>query len=484
METLSVGSIKIKFPFEKKETALKYQELLLQSPEFYQLLFKEEQVIITETSDISEFKKLILTKVEDFFNNLEASEATLKATLLKYHLTKKNNFWSQYGVRTPYKGSAFYLLAAHFYNQANPDNKISPTILFERSKEDVKTLENWLENDRESNFALLDDLIEQQKIEFTSPLSMCYDKFLAENFSHVLTTMGAYYRLFLKEFEKTPSRLYRTPSLSKEELENYIRHFLVKTDPSLNWLTMYETSRQDGKLIFDKKARHLTILYKYKNSLYAELTKTIIDFIPMTYFLIKFIQEEQKNTGKTNEYVSEFCSTYYEELAEEFLREKDYNAKLINILEGCRHQEIVEIYKEISPIMALIAEKIDTGEPLTYTNVAAAALNEDSLVHQAFFGDETTSNKYRLTDITKMCKKINMQLLNGKGYQPLSHFSFLIGNYLAHITLQNNEGEYYHENIVSLVNNSTHQDLGKLAEKLNLDQALRPIRPKQKIKKD
>ena len=49
---------------------------------------------------------------------------------------------------------------------------------------------------------------------------------------------------------------------------------------------------------------------------------------------------------------------------------------------------------------------------------------------------------------------------------------------------RNNDGNYYNKDIVSLVNSKTSTDLEQLAENLNLDQALRPNKVKEKIKKD
>ena len=490
MEKITIENINIEYEKEHEETALELKKILADSKELYAKLYSGETINLEENMpsklyipSIEEFKKATLSRLPSFFESLTEDESEIRARLLQYHLTNKNNFWSRYALNKTYHGKSFYLLVSHFYNKEQA-TKIPSTILFEQTPEEMKVLEEWLENDRETNFALLNLLIEREKTDLTSSISPDYDSFLAENFTSILKTLGAYYRLVLKEALENNKSFYFTPSLSQEGLENYCRHFLLKIDPSLEWLIMYEKSRRKEKITFNPKTNYAQIDYKESRPLKVELTKTIIDFIPMTYLLIKYLSEEQKIDHKSSNSVSKFSRIYYEELAEQFLREQNYNEKLMDLLVICRHKETATTYEEIAPILALIAAKKESTEPLTYENVFLEALNPTSLIHQAFFPAGLSSDKYKITDVSKICQQLNIKLLSD-GFSPvIKKLNSVIGDYLAHTMTRNNNGNYYDENIVALVNSKTSTSLEQLAESLNLDQALRPIKVKEKIKKD
>ena len=247
---------------------------------------------------------------------------------------------------------------------------------------------------------------------------------------------------------------------------------------------MYEKARREGKITFDTKTHYAQLDYKASRPLKVELTKTIIDFIPMTYLLIKYLSEEQKIDHKSSNSVSKFSRIYYEELAEQFLRENGYNEKLMDLLTVCRHKETATIYEEIAPILALIAAKKESREPLTYENVLLEALTPNSLIYQTFFKAGLTSDEYKITDISKICQQLNIKLLSNDFSPVVKKLNTVIGDYLAHTMTRNNDGNYYNKDIVSLVNSKTSTDLEQLAENLNLDQALRPNKVKEKIKKD
>lgn len=489
MEKITIGTIEIEYAEKHLEKALELKKILVNSKELYEELFSGETISLEENTkdklyipSLEEFKKNTLKRLPMFFENIAENESEIRAGLLQLYLAEQNNFWSKYNVNKPYHGTAFYLLVSYFYNKEHTTGQIPNTILFEQTPEERKTLEEWLENDRKANFDLLNLLIEREKVYFTSPIFPNYDDFLVTNFPDILKTLGAYYRLVLKE--ENNKRVYFTPPLSQDGLENYCRHFLLKIDPSWKWLIMYEKARREERIVFDSKSHHLQINYKKTRPIKAELTKTIIDFIPMTYFLIKYLSEEQKEDNKSSNSVSKFCRIYYEELAEQFLREKGYNEKLMDLLVACRHKEIATIYEEIAPVLALIATKEESQEPLTYENVLLDALDQTSLVHQAFFPDGLESKDYKITDVTKICHQLNIKLLSDDFSPVIQKLNSVIGDYLAYTITRNNDGNYYDENVVSLVNSPTITDLRQLAEQLNLDSALRPSKTHKKIKKD
>lgn len=490
MEKITVGNISIEYEKEHLETALELKKVLTDSNELFEELFPGETISLEKNSpgklsisSIEEFQKVTLSRLPNFFETIAENESEIRARLLQHYLTNKHNFWSKYALNKTYRGKAFYLLISHFYNKSQII-KIPSTILFEQTPEEKKVLEEWLENDRETNFALLSLLIEREKADLTCSISPDYDNFLDENFSSILKTLETYYRLVLKEALENNKSFYFTPSLSQKELENYCRHFLLKTDPSLEWLIMYEKARREGKITFDTKTHYAQLDYKASRPLKVELTKTIIDFIPMTYLLIKYLSEEQKIDHKSSNSVSKFSRIYYEELAEQFLRENGYNEKLMDLLTVCRHKETATIYEEIAPILALIAAKKESREPLTYENVLLEALTPNSLIYQTFFKAGLTSDEYKITDISKICQQLNMKLLSDDFSPVVKKLNTVIGDYLAHTMTRNNDGNYYNKDIVSLVNSKTSTDLEQLAENLNLDQALRPNKVKEKIKKD
>ena len=156
----------------------------------------------------------------------------------------------------------------------------------------------------------------------------------------------------------------------------------------------------------------------------------------------------------------------------------------MDLLTVCRHKETATIYEEISPILALIAAKKESREPLTYENVLLEALTPNSLIYQTFFKAGLTSDEYKITDISKICQQLNIKLLSDDFSPVVKKLNTVIGDYLAHTMTRNNDGNYYNKDIVSLVNSKTSTDLEQLAENLNLDQALRPNKVKEKIKKD
>ena len=108
----------------------------------------------------------------------------------------------------------------------------------------------------------------------------------------------------------------------------------------------------------------------------------------------------------------------------------------------------------------------------------------NSLIYQTFFKAGLTSDEYKITDISKICQQLNIKLLSNDFSPVVKKLNTVIGDYLAHTMTRNNDGNYYNKDIVSLVNSKTSTDLEQLAENLNLDQALRPNKVKEKIKKD
>ena len=243
-------------------------------------------------------------------------------------------------------------------------------------------------------------------------------KFCLENFD----TFTRLLQVFKNSSEFKNINVTEYDRLSKNQLNAYVKEFLLKVEPTGKWYKLYNGFVRQGKIKVVNPGEDWEYVKEGRIELInAPLENNISDFPKIIHEFIHVIGATKfPNNYSTNYYSDEIASIYYEKLACLFLESKKYDKKQVNSLFENRLSHSIcvcdllitllmymQVYLDNKNIKEEIYEDADTA----IDNVNKLFVLNSSALTQGimyvlgeFFSQEALEKNLSMTEFAENCK--------------------------------------------------------------------------------
>ena len=402
-----------------------------------------------QVSSYEDFKDFINSRLEEYLTKLKESLSknadTNEVVYLKFLLLEKYNVLKNYSPAFAerddlevYINSMYTLAASSYYN--NQTDLLN--FMFELpEKEKEKILKDLLEKRR---FDLLNHLLQEQYdlIVQSTDSSEEYDTFLKNNMSEIISIAQLDFlngNIIIPQEKKKVD----LPKLSRKELENLVREFLIEIDPSLKWIKIYNEALLEERIVYGRlnpkdKVEWCCTPYNGKRHIAAPLTGTIRDFRCMIHELIHYIAmlnipiEELPSPS-----LDEYPSIVFETLAINFLKKKGYSKEVIDNLKEERILWTQDNIFDITPTLKMINEFVTEG-PITYEKEQLRNKRLQTLIDETLDPNlKEKVEKVAQTSDESIIDKIDFEIMFilSAPLAVLEEYPYILGRYLSTKTL-------------------------------------------------
>ncbi len=370
MKTLKANEITIEYTNDKEQDAKTLQLLLITNYMFFSEFLgaypiirigetneslKEQDTL--EVKDLEELKELLVGFLPYYINKLQikgddASLTSLLRIILinKYLDADDNTLGIKKEEISLYLESIYSLIAIDYYE--TPEEMIKS--IMDLNKDEKKKLRNYLNSKYRLN--LLNELLKEQ-IDYLHQASTHknQENFMVENIDELLEHTSQ--ELLSISFER--KKEVEMPSLSEQELDYLIKEFLIKIDPSLNWLKEYEKLKRTKRIKPGKEWNCAPD--KGKWVINTNLTHTIEDFRCFIHEFMHYITVKNQKKDNNPIALKEFPSIYFETLGLNFLREKGYPEESTEYMLDERNEWTEENVFNLYLILGLLSTYLKDG---------------------------------------------------------------------------------------------------------------------------
>ena len=352
-----VKIIPIEYDEKNKEEALKIEKMLKKNSLIFHCLFAEvEKITFLESSNlncikISNFDDLkaetshsiprhIALMINQIMMN---SEEPIGVTFLQTMILDKIDGFKNYsldivGDEKESYVNLIYTLAAmgYYFNQETPEKIVD--FVYYLPQDEKQKIYTWLKD--KHRYDLFNHLlVEQYKILIQENEDYeIHDKFLANNLDKVIQIAQDSY-VNNKLYTLQPNQCLDDVKLSKKELNKLFGEFLLKIDPSLKWLKIYNELHKENKIIYEPTTKdnqkEWRCIEKEEGEYYilAPLEGTIRDFRNLTHEFAHYISLiGVKEVDYLQPSIKEFPSLFFEMYISNFLKDKGYSEEIIDHL--------------------------------------------------------------------------------------------------------------------------------------------------------
>lgn len=455
---LKTEIIDIEYTQKDEKEVRKIQEAIEKNSLFFKDLTRPHTKIsflnepnTIQVSSYNDFKEYIKTKLPSFLKDLQ--EALSKTNemndivYLKFIMLDKldslKNYSPAFAEREDlhlYVNSMYSLLAAGHYD--NIDDLVN-FILELPDQEKDKLLTSSLDKNR---FGLLNHLLEEQiqlMIQSDDPDTE-YDSFLRNHMPEILS-IGQ--QDFMQGNILIPSEeegKYNFPKLSRIELMQLCREFLIKIDPSLKWLKIFNEALEQNRIVFGKiyPEDHIEWCctpYNGQRCIAAPLSGDVRDFRRMMHEFAHYVSLYNVPV----DYIpaptlDEYPSIVLETLAINFLKTKGYSDEVIEELIKERVLWTQDNIFDITPTLGYLNEYVTNG-PITFEKEQQKNAHLQSFIDNGL--DEDL--KYKVTQVVQTddesikakCDFEIMTILFAPTFI-LDEYPYVLGRYLSTKTLE------------------------------------------------
>lgn len=378
---LQTTVLPIEYDDKHKQEAEQLKELLERNQMLFQMFLtgqkkisfldiNEEDTIYIES--IEDLKKLlsniIPTYMEILHKQVYSNGNNMDTDLLRMLLVDIISSKEESGIdKTISKdinlniNTIYALVAMSYYNDEELINFIfNPTGL---EKEKILKLLNAKER-----YNLMNMLLEEEYQKILELEQLENDDYLKTHLEELLELS----ELDIEErFKLSKGKESNFPKLTKEELDKLCVEFLIKIDPSLKWLKIYNKLKENNNILYgeefpDSCSKWGCVETTEEVYIYAPLEGNISDFM---YFIHEFthcITLMHKEKGECiPSSIQEFPSIFFEKCATSFLREKGYSDETVAALEEQRVIATLGNKSDISPSLRYLIDYLTKG-PITF----------------------------------------------------------------------------------------------------------------------
>ena len=234
---------------------------------------------------------------------------------------------------------------------------------------DSDVLFNWLKE--KAKYLLLDDMMLHmfngliKNDEEDNEIKLRYaDPFFVSNILELRNIMLKYGKTINENKEEI-----KLSKMKDYQVANMVRDILSEVDPSLEWLNIYEEMINENRILYvnlltDKQREILEgklgvdlnhedgnffIYLKATNEAYVLLnyTGTIADVATTIHEVIHYISRYKNNFEEEEPILREFCSTFFELYAYNYLEKMGYDKKEISMINKDRTNNVVRYLDDV-----------------------------------------------------------------------------------------------------------------------------------------
>ena len=260
--------------------------------------------------------------------------------------------------------NTIYSLVGYTYYEEQKVNLID--FIFNPTGSEKEKIFKWL--NRKERYNLMNMLLEEEYQKILELEQVENEDYLRTHLEELLELT----ELDIEErFKLTKGKHSNFPKLTQEELDKLCIEFLIKIDPSLKWLKIYNKLKENNNILYgeefpDPCSKWGCIETTEEVYIYAPLEGNISDFM---YFIHEFdhcISLIHKEKGECiPSSIQEFPPIFFERIATTFLREKGYCDKDVTSLEEQRLISTQSNKSDISPSLRYLIDYLNKG-PITY----------------------------------------------------------------------------------------------------------------------
>lgn len=266
------------------------------------------------------------------------------------------------------------------------------------------------------------------------------------------------YKNKIKDFTCTNSK--DISSVSKNETINMVKEILVKIDPNMEWLSIYEEAINNNKIIYlnelteeekdnlktklgissIKDITNSCLFLSDQDYIFLTYTNTLYD-IPATVHEIVHYIVKKNNSANELPILREFPSIFFEQYAINYLSNLGYKKQEIDALNQIRIVDTFSGINDIEDLLHYLIMLIDNGhiseklDKRMYNkelkalkrNLSKKEIDSIILENPTFFDVDTNCNK--------RCDKVTYDLILNP-YILSSYYPYIIGSYLADIGIE------------------------------------------------
>ena len=437
MKTLNTNYIVIEYDQDKEDEAKRLKGILDKNEMFFSEFLNAYPIIrisnsnepltdkeTLEVESIDELKELLVILIPYYINklNVKGDDQSL-ITFLKILLANKYKAFENYNIKITeeelpiYIESIYSLVAIDYYE--TPEEVIES--LFNMNIDEKKKLFEYL-NTKYRNH-LLNELLQEQVRYLTEASEYKQqDNFVIDNIDALLE----YTSEEILSIDLNNQQSIKMPGLSEKGLDDLIKEFLIKTDPSLKWLKEYEEMKKNHQI---KPGDAWNCANEDKWVINTKLTHTIEDFRCFIHEFIHYITVKNKKEEVLPIATKEFPSIYFETLAIKFLEEKGYSKDATNYMLNERNKWTEENVYDLYLMLGLLSNYL-TNQEVTIENEADRRLQISEELKRKI--PEDLSFFYDISS-----KQINYSFDIANGYFILypesiyEEYPYITGTYLA-----------------------------------------------------
>lgn len=484
---LQTTVLPIEYDEEHKQEAEQLKELLERNQMLFQMFLtgqkkisfldiKEEDTIYIES--IEALKKLlsniIPTYMEILHKQVYSNGNNMDTDLLRMLLVDIISSKEESGIdKTISKDinlniNTIYALVAmsHYNDEELIDFIFNPTGL---EKEKIFKLLNAKER-----YNLMNMLLEEEYQKILELEKLENDDYLRTHLEELLELS----ELDIEErFKLSKGKESNFPKLTKEELDKLCVEFLIKIDPSLKWLKIYNKLKENNNILYgeefpDSCSKWGCVETTEEVYIYAPLEGNISDFM---YFIHEFthcITLMNKEKGECiPSSIQEFPSIFFEKCANSFLREKGYSDETVAALEEQRVIATLGNKSDISPSLRYLIDYLTKG-PITFEQEKEKmdrirnAIPEDLPKEM----QELLNNIMSTQDEENVHKKVDVEnsFLIEHPDCIFEEYPYIIGYELAEATMfKVSDNPMLIYTVLSITENLTKENYASVMQKLN-----------------
>lgn len=438
--TINTKIIDIEYEEKDYLEAKKISEDITRNYLFFQKLvepFKTISFINTpntiQVTSYEDFKNYIKSRLQDIISDIKISKENNEVIYLKFILLNKIDALINHSPQLAtleelyaYINLIYSILAVDYYEDI--DDYLEFISKLPEAEEEKLIKKLYAKN----TFELLNHLLEEQYelIVHTQEENGEYDSFLKNNMEEMLLIS----QLDCMQEQTLSYDEEDLPKLNKEDLEELVREFLRKIDPSLKWLNIYNEALKENRIIYGTIPNNNNgwscIPYNGRRCIVAPLSGNIRDFRRMIHELVHYISTLDLPLDKiTPPALDEYPSIVFETIAIEYLKIKGYDEKTIQILLQERISRTQDNISDIVPTLELLTEFINEG-PITLESEKKKAREL-----QTFLSDNKIQEP---VDEEKILDKIDCEIIYmlTEPLTLLEEYPYVLGRYLSIKTVE------------------------------------------------
>lgn len=378
---LETTVLPIEYNEQTEQLAIELKEILERNQMLFQMFLAghkeisfldsddEETLCIDSISDLKE----LLTSVIPFYvemlkqqvykeGNEDIDTCFLKMLLHDIIASRKDSQLERDEQLSTNINTIYTVVASNYYE--NPEDLID--FIFKPTPEEKEAIFNWL--NKKERYNLLNMLLDEEYENMLELESIEQDDYLRTHLEEILSLS----ELDMQErFKYAKEKNVTLPKLTEKELDKLCIEFLIKIDPSLKWLKIYNELKQNNNILFgeefpDPCSKWGCIETTDNVYIYAPLEYDISDFMYFIHEFVHCITLRHKEKGECiPSALQEFPSIFFELLATSFLREKGYSDEDVTALEEQRIKATISNRADISPSLRYLIDYLTKG-PITF----------------------------------------------------------------------------------------------------------------------